>query len=122
MINLDSVLKSRDIILPAKVCLVKAMISPIVIYGWASQVAHAGDTRDMGSICGLGRSPGEGHGSPLQNSCLENPMDKGDWQASVHNVTKSQTQLKRLRTHALHMCIDVRVGPQRRLNTKELML
>ena len=68
MINLDSVLKSRDIILPAKVCLVKAMIFPIVMYGWASQVrvmvknppADAGDTRDVGSIRGLGRSPGEG--------------------------------------------------------------
>ena len=130
MINLDSVLKSRDIILPAKVCLVKAMIFPIVMYGWASQVAlvvkkknppaDAGDTRDMGSIRGLGRSPGEGHSNLLQYSCLENPMDKGDWQATVHSVTK--TQLKRLSMHVLHACTDVRVGPQRRLSTKELML
>ena len=47
-------------------------------------------------------------------------MDKGDWQATVHSVTK--TQLKRLSIHVLHACTDVRVGPQRRLSTKELML
>ena len=44
----------------------------------------------------LGRSPGEGHGNPLQYSCLENPMDRGAWWATVHGVTKSQTRLKRL--------------------------
>ena len=43
-----------------------------------------------GPILGLGRSPGERHGKPLQNSCLENPMDRGAWQAIVHGVTKSQ--------------------------------
>ena len=53
-----------------------------------------GDTGDMGSIFGLERSPGEGHGNPLQYSCLENPMDKGTWQATVYRVEKSQTQLK----------------------------
>ena len=47
--------------------------------------------RDMGSILGLGRSLGGGHGIPLQNSCLENPKDRGAWQATVHVVTKSQT-------------------------------
>ena len=46
-----------------------------------------------GSIPGLGRSPGEGHGNPLQYSCLENPMDGGEWWATVHRVTKSQTRL-----------------------------
>ena len=50
---------------------------------------NAGDT---GSIPGLGRSPGEGNGNPLQYSCLENPMDRGAWRATVHEVTKSQTQ------------------------------
>ena len=45
---------------------------------------NAGDARDMGSIPGLGRSPGGGHGNPLQYSCLENPMDRGAWQATVH--------------------------------------
>ena len=48
----------------------------------------AGDT---GSIPGLGKSPGEGHDNPLQNSCLKIPMDLEDWQATVHSVTRSQT-------------------------------
>ena len=48
----------------------------------------AGDVRDASSILGLVRSPGEGHGSPLQYSCLEYPMDRGAWQALVHRVTK----------------------------------
>ena len=56
--------------------------------------ASAGDTRDRGSIPGLGRSPVGGHGNPLQYSCLENPMDRGAWWAAVHKVSKSQTQLK----------------------------
>ena len=49
--------------------------------------------------CRLGRSPEEGNGNPLQYSCLENPMDRGAWQAIVHGAAKSQTQLKRLSTH-----------------------
>ena len=48
---------------------------------------------DLGSIPGLGRSPGEGNGNPLQYSCLENPMDGGVWWATVYGVPKSQTQL-----------------------------
>ena len=48
---------------------------------------------DLGSIPGLGRSPGEGNGSPLQYSCLENSMDGGTWLATVHGVTKSRTRL-----------------------------
>ena len=48
---------------------------------------------DLGSIPGLGRSPGEGNGSPLQYSCLENPMDRGACWATVHGVAKSRTQL-----------------------------
>ena len=55
----------------------------------------AGDTGGVGSISGSGRCPGGGHGSPLQYSCLENPMDRGAWRATVHGVTKSQTRLKR---------------------------
>ena len=55
--------------------------------------ANVGDTGDAGSIPGLGRSPGVGNGSPLQYSCLENSVDRGAWQATVHGVTKSQTQL-----------------------------
>ena len=55
--------------------------------------ANAGDIRAAGLIPGLGRSPGEGNSNPLQYSSLENPMDRGAWQATVHGVTKSQTQL-----------------------------
>ena len=58
--------------------------------------ANVGDVRDVGSIPGLGRSPGEGNGSPLQYSCLENPMDRGAWWATVHGVAQSRTRLKRL--------------------------
>ena len=50
--------------------------------------ANAGDKRDTGSIPGSGRSPGGGHGNPLQDSCLENPMDRGAWQATVHRGHK----------------------------------
>ena len=75
---------------------------------WASQVAllvkslfaNAGDARDSGSSP-LGGSLEEGHGSPLQASCLENPMERGAWQAIVHRVTKSWTQPKRLSMQAL---------------------
>ena len=49
---------------------------------------------DLSSIPGLGRSPGEGNGNPLQHSCLDNPMDRGAWWAIVHRVTKSQTRLR----------------------------
>ena len=48
---------------------------------------------DPGSIPGLGRAPGEGNGNPLQYSCLENPMDRGEWQAIAHGVRKSQSRL-----------------------------
>ena len=52
-------------------------------------LANARDIRDAGSIPGSGRSPGEGNGNPLQNSCLRNPMDRGAWQATVYRVAKS---------------------------------
>ena len=61
--------------------------------------ASAGDTRDVGSIPGLGRSSGGENGNPLQYSCLENPMDRGVWWVTVHEVAKSQTQLSE------HICI-----------------
>ena len=54
---------------------------------------------DLGSILGPRRSPGEGNGNPLQYSCLENPMHKGAWQASVHGVTKSWTRLSNFTFH-----------------------
>ena len=62
--------------------------------------ANAGDITDKGSISGSGRSPGGGHGNPLQYSCLENLMDRGAWQVIVHSVTKSRTRLKWLSMHA----------------------
>ena len=62
------------------------------VYG--SEVkASACNAGDLGSTPGLGRSPGEGNGNPLQYSCPENPMDEGAWQATVNEVAKSWTQL-----------------------------
>ena len=62
--------------------------------------ANAGDTGDASLLPGSGRSPGEGNGKPLQYSCLENPMDRGNWWARVHGVAKSWTQLsEHARTH-----------------------
>ena len=55
---------------------------------------NAGDIRDKSLIPGSGRSPGGGHGNPLQDSCLENPMSRGARRATVHGVTKSWTRLK----------------------------
>ena len=62
--------------------------------------ANAGDIRDAVSVPELGRSPGEEHGNPLQYSCLENPLDRRAWPVTAHGVAKSQSQLKRLSTHA----------------------
>ena len=59
--------------------------------------ADEGDIRDVGSIPGSGRSPGGGHSNPLQNSCLENPMDRRAWWATV--VSQSRTQLMMLSMH-----------------------
>ena len=60
--------------------------------GW-NLLANAGDTGDTNSIYGSGKSSGEGNGNPLQYSCLENPMDRGAWRATVHGVANSQTWL-----------------------------
>ena len=60
--------------------------------------ANAGDARDMGSIPGSGRPPREGNGNPLQDSCLDKPMDKGAWQSTVHGVAQSRPRLKQLST------------------------
>ena len=60
---------------------------------WLRDKASACNVGDLGSIPESGRSPGEGNGTPLQYCCLENPMDRGAWEAAVHEVTKSRTQL-----------------------------
>ena len=65
--------------------------------------ADAGDLRDMGSIPGSGRSPGGGHGNPLQYSCLENPMYRGAWQATVHGVAESDTAQQLTHTHLVSL-------------------
>ena len=62
-------------------------------------LANAGNIREAGLIPGSGRPLGGGHSNPLQHSCLENPMDRGAWWATVHGVRKSQTHLKRLSMH-----------------------
>ena len=59
-------------------------------------LANTENVTDAGSIPGLGRSPGEGHGNPLHYSCLENSMDRGAWWAIVHRVIKSWTRLSDL--------------------------
>ena len=61
--------------------------------------ANEGDISEVGWILGSGRSPGGGHGNPLQYSCLENPLDRGAWQAMVHRIAKSWIQLKLLCTN-----------------------
>ena len=73
------------------------------LYIWVALVvknlpANAGDVREAGSVPGWGRSPGGGNGNPLMYSCLENPIDRGAWLATVQSVINSQTQLKRLST------------------------
>ena len=67
--------------------------------------ANARGIRDVGSIPGLGRSPGGGHGKPLQYSCLENPMDRGTWKATVHGIIRIQTLLKWLSMKACTACM-----------------
>ena len=94
--NLKSSVRSK---LPPFIVLIGLFFLQLCISPWASQVAlvvknlaaNAGAISDWGSIPGSGRSPGQGHGNPLQYSCLENPMDRGAWWATVHSVTQSQT-------------------------------
>ena len=69
--------------------------------------ANTGDIRDVGSIPGVGRSPGGVYGNPLQYSCLENSTDRGAWWAIVHKVAKSQTGRERLSKHADLKCLGL---------------
>ena len=72
------------------------VLTYMYILQWDSQVvlvvknlpANAGEIRDLGSIPGSGRTPGEGNGNPLQCSCLENPRDRGAWRATVHGAAR----------------------------------
>ena len=73
--------------------------------------ASAGDVRNTGSIPGLGRSPGGGHGNPFQYYCLEKPMDRGAWWAADHGVAGSPTRLKRLSPHTQAIQVPDRNSP-----------
>ena len=90
--------QSGDLVLP------RAMLNPGLLPGLPGSLvvknpsANAGGVRGVGSIPGSGRSPGGGQSNPLQYSCLENSLDRGAWQATVHRVAKSQTGLKQLST------------------------
>ena len=84
---------------------------------WAFQLAlvvknlpaNAGDTRDMGLIPASGRPSGEGHGNPLQYSCLENPMDREASWATVHRTVKSWTRLKHISVHSVYVSAIVSI-------------
>ena len=77
----------------------RSLYSLLSGFQWLHGEEPTCSVEDAGSIPGSGRSPGERHGNPLQYSCLENAMDRGAWQDTVHRVTQSQTWLKRLSTH-----------------------
>ena len=84
--------KETIITLWAKIwCMFEITWAPQVLLVVKNPPANAGDVRDLGLIQGSGRSPGEGHGYPLQYSCLENLRNRGTWQATVHGVTESWT-------------------------------
>ena len=72
-----------------------------------TSVYNAGDP---GSIPGLGRSPAEGNGNPLQDYCLENPMDGGDWWAAVHRVAKSRTRLSDFNSNSTMQSVGLGQG------------
>ena len=74
-----------------------------MVLGVKSLLASARDVRDMGSIPGMERFCGEENGNPLHYSCLETPMDRGAWRATVHRVAQSWTHLKRLSMHACRL-------------------
>ena len=93
----------------------KARVASHVALVVKNPPTNSGDIRDTSLIPGSGRSPGEGHSNPLQYSCLENPMDRVVWWATVHSIAKSQTRLKWLST--------VQLTAQYRLNADmKLML
>ena len=72
-----------------------------------NQPVNAGDVRDAGAVPELGRSPGGENDNPLQYSCLENPMDRGTWQSTVHRVTKRWIQLRQLSTRERNIILSL---------------
>ena len=99
--SLDLISSSLNIFLMAKVLTSLGALQ--VAWVVKNLPANTGDVKDAGLILGSGRCSGGGHGNPLQYSCLENPMDRGAWQAMGHRVVKSQTQLKRLGTNVTNV-------------------
>ena len=95
------------------ICRVAMEMGASQVTQWGKNLpANAGDAGDMGSSPGSGRSPGGGHGNPLQYSCLENPRQRGAWRAMLHRVAECQTGLKGLSTHS-HMQWRCRHGEGR---------
>ena len=82
----------------------KKMISPLAFPGGSEGKASVYNVGNLDLSPGLGRSPGEGNGNPLQYYCLENPMDRGAWWATVHGVAKSWTRLSNF-THNNHRAL-----------------
>ena len=80
-----------------------SQVAPVV----KNPSANAGDARGMHLVPGSERSPGEGCGNPLQYSCLENPMDRGAWQATVHGIGKSRNMAERLSTRVQNPYVEV---------------
>ena len=89
-------LRGGVIWLESCVCVCVDVLMPTGFPGGSEVKASACNAGDIGLIPGLGRSPGEGNGNPLQYSCLENLMNRGAWWATVHGIAKSQTRLKQL--------------------------
>ena len=81
------------------------IFSAYYVPGGSDSKESACNVGDLGSIPALGRTPGERHGNPLQYSCLENPMDRGAWQAMVHGVAKSWMWLTDLSSPAVGVCL-----------------
>ena len=89
-------------------------LQPKLIQGFPDSsvgIESACSTGDAGLMPGSGRSPGGGHGNPLLYSCLENPMDRGVWRATVHGVAKTQTRLKWLHMHRADSLSAAEVSP-----------
>ena len=96
-----------EFLLPCKMIQLYLHLSTYHLYGlprwhWCSP-ANAGVIKDSGSVLRSGRSPGGGHGSPLQQPSLQNPTGRGTWRVMIHKITKSQTWLKQLST--THTCV-----------------